>query len=121
MHRSVRGLVLGMSLLAACGDDAASPMTDAGGRTDAGMEADGGGGTDAGVPSHVLITAAEGGLVVAPDQLFALYVPPGALAADTEIGIEIVPAAMRPPEAAGALGEVYDVQPEGLTFAMPAT
>lgn len=81
-----------------------------------------GGPTDGGIPSTVRINAAEGGRVQSPDGIFTLIVPPGAIAEDTDFSITIVPRADWPAELAAMtpIGEVYDVQPTGLTFSEPA-
>lgn len=60
------------------------------------------------------ISAAEGGTVSDPDGKVQLAIPPGALAADTEISVRITG------KANGSAAPVYDFGPEGLTFLTPA-
>ena len=76
---------------------------------------------DPGPGSRVLIRAAEGGLIVADDRLFALFLPPGALAEDTEIAIKAVQPGTAPAAAAGAIGDVYQITPSDLALLAPAT
>ncbi len=106
-HTHTRALVV---LLRALGGDAPSAPTDGGAiSTDARPAA------DAFVPSRALVRAAEGGEVRSADGVFTLIIPPGSLAADTEIGVEAIDApadvASRP-----LVSAYYDVQPDGLTF-----
>ena len=56
----------------------------------------------------------EGGVVVSEDGRMALEVPPGALDETVEISIEIHAAPN------GAAGQLYAVEPFGLTFEAPA-
>src|SRR5688500_10616727 len=92
----------------ACGGDDGDDPSDAG--TDGGA-----GGT--------LIRAAEGGTVMSADGVFHLVVPPGALAEDTRISVRLVPASewvepfLEPAPGSG----VYDVQPDGVAFSIPAS
>jgi hypothetical protein len=66
----------------------------------------------------VLVTPEEGGTITSEDGRFTLQVPPGAVAAPTRISITRAPADELP----GAIsGLVYDLQPDGLVFASPAT
>lgn len=103
--------------LDAAGVDAGDASIDLGDASIGASDASG----DAGPLSATPIDAEAGGIATSTDGLFFLYVPPGALAADTEITIRILPLAERPAEAADAVSGVYEVLPEGLTFATPAT
>ncbi len=119
----ILGLAL-VVLIAGCGGDDGDSRVDAGerdGGSPDGGAGDGGAG-DAGTPSSVRIVAGEGGTVASPDGVFTLIVPPDALAEDTDVAITIVPRAEWPAEVAAnePLGEVYDVQPDGLEFLAPA-
>lgn len=86
---------------------------------------DGGGGADAGVAAApaadegqtvtVPIAAAAGGEVSSPSGSGKLTIPPGALAADTEIVLNVGPAA------GGSAASVYDFGPDGTQFSVPAT
>lgn len=65
-----------------------------------------------------LVTAADGGTIETADA--SLSIPAGALAEDTEITISVFPrptSGMPGPE---ALGPVYELSPDGLTFDEPA-
>jgi hypothetical protein len=77
----------------------------------------GGGGGDAGPTSSttttVHITAAAGGTVADPGGKTSLVIPPGALAKDTDITLALTPAAN------GAVVEVSEFGPDGLTFLKP--
>ncbi|MCZ7685007.1 MAG: hypothetical protein M5U28_42030 [Sandaracinaceae bacterium] len=77
------------------------------------------GAVDAGIPSSVRIRASEGGSVHSPDGVFMLIVPPGAIAEDTDVSISIVPRDEWPADLT-PIGELYDVQPDGLVFLTPA-
>jgi hypothetical protein len=63
-----------------------------------------------------LMPAGKGGELTAPSGRAILTIPPGALAADTEVSITQLP-----PEAGPAVGPVYDLQPDGLRLAQSAT
>ena len=63
-----------------------------------------------------MVLAATGGEVTSPSGQATLAIPPGALAADTEVTITELP-----PEDGPAVGPVYDLQPDGLQLAQPAT
>lgn len=121
-----RGLWLLAALaVAGCGGDDDASASDAG-ASDGGMPdaagRDGGGESDAGIPSSVRIVASEGGEVASPDGVFTLFVPPGAIAEDTDFSISIVPRSEWPAafDDITVVGEVYDVQPDGLVFSSPA-
>lgn len=85
-------------------------------------------GTDDSVPDEVTITAADntatetigvgGGTVVSTDGRLTLDVPQGAVAADTDISVTLVPADQRRPELEELDGDdiLYDLQPSGLQF-----
>ena len=89
-------------------------------------------GTADSAPDAVEITAedntasaqigASGGSVVSVDGTLTLDIPAGALAADEQISITAVPVSQRPSELVnlGADAVVYDMQPDGLQFAVPA-
>ena len=63
----------------------------------------------------VRVSAAAGGTVADPSGKTSLTIPPGALAADTDITLTITPAAN------GALVDVSEFGPDGLTFLKPVT
>jgi len=77
---------------------------------------------EAALPARATVRASEGGMIRSEDGAFFLYVPAGALAADTELSVELVPRDRWAPEtlASEPVGSVYDVQPDGLTFLSPA-
>jgi len=66
-------------------------------------------------PVVVQIVGAKGGTVTSADRRVQLEIPEGALSRDVEIKITEVP---RPPT--GGVGAAYDIQPDGLAFAIPA-
>ncbi len=66
-----------------------------------------------GAGTHVV--AAQGGTVAAPGGGATLTIPAGALGADTDITLSVLPAAN------GSLSPIYDFGPDGTTFATPAT
>ncbi len=73
--------------------------------------------TDAGIALGAPVTAtlgAAGGTLATTDARFAVVVPPGALAADTEIAIQPITNT-----AHGGRGQGYSLSPDGLTFAQP--
>ncbi len=63
-----------------------------------------------------LMSARQGGELTAPSGQATLIIPPGALAADSEVSLTELP-----PEAGPAVGPVYELQPDGLRFAQSAT
>ncbi|MFQ6132497.1 MAG: hypothetical protein ACE5R4_10710, partial [Armatimonadota bacterium] len=63
-----------------------------------------------------LIPAAQGGKVKSPSGKAVLTIPPGALAADTEMTMAEMPKGEGP-----TIGPVYDLQPDGLKLQQPAT
>jgi hypothetical protein len=68
-----------------------------------------------------MVTAAQGGMVCTPDQPQThIYIPPGALARDTQITIDPTDA---PAAAPGrkVVGKAYEFGPSGTHFAKPAT
>jgi hypothetical protein len=75
----------------------------------------GGGGTTTSGTTTVRVTAAAGGTVADPSGKTSLTIPPGALAADTDITLTLTPAAN------GALVDVSELGPDGLTFLKPVT
>lgn len=120
-----RGLWLLAALaVAGCGGDD-DTRSDAG-ASDGGIAdaagRDGGGESDAGIPSSVRIVASEGGQVASPDGVFTLFVPPGAIAEDTDFSVRVLPRSEWPAafDDITVVGEVYDVQPDGLVFSSPA-
>lgn len=126
LQRSALALLLSV-VLAACTKksvDPDLPGADAGTATDSGSRADSSLPADAGppLPSSGRITAAEGGALQSPDGVFVLFIPPGALAADTDVSVTALARAEWPAETAEAtpLADVYDLQPDGLTFTTPA-
>lgn len=108
---SVRfALLIGALALFGCDDD---------GEGDADGGAGGQGGSvapdpDEGETITQTITAAEGGTIATPSGSVQLQVPGGALAADTEITLEVKAAA------AGTASSVYEFGPDGLQFQAPA-
>lgn len=75
--------------------------------------------TPAGIPEGLPTFAtigASGGTLVSSDGRLTVTVPAGALAGDTEVGIQPITAT-----APGALGAAYRLTPEGRSFAQPAT
>jgi len=63
-----------------------------------------------------MISARQGGELTAPSGRATLTISAGALAADTEVSLTELP-----PEPGPAVGQVYELQPDGLRFAQPAT
>ena len=91
-----------------------------------GAGCDGGGATidPATADLHGTIGAAGGELVGAPGTEMAnvrLVVPPGALAADTQISIHPAGATTPLPATAVKCGAMYAIEPAGLALAVPAT
>lgn len=68
------------------------------------------------------IPAASGGSLASADGKLTLLVRPRSLAADTEIGVRLVPAEELPEavKALGPAGAVYELSPSGLEFEIPA-
>lgn len=113
------GLTLSVSALVACGssDPAAttgssSTTTTTGGTGGSGVGGSGVGGATAGTN----IKAADGGTVTA-DGVTA-DIPPGALAADTTITVDVTDGAGEP-DAASILSKVYDFGPNATKFSKP--
>ncbi len=89
-------------------------------------------GTDESAPDNLTITAEDntstqmigsgGGTIMSVDGSVSLEIPAGALAADEEITMTLVPAGQRPEELDGLDAEevVYEFKPDGLTFDVPA-
>ena len=69
------------------------------------------------------VAAAAGGMVASDDGLFMVEIPAGALAEDTAIAVTRLDPADWPEEFVdgAVIGEVYDLQPSGLTFDEPVT
>ena len=67
------------------------------------------------------VPAASGGSLDSSDGALSLVVPPGALAADTEIHVTPLGSRQLPPAIAGLPGEkaAYDLGPDGTTFSSP--
>lgn len=61
------------------------------------------------------VTAAAGGTVATPGDTLTVEVPPSALAADTTVTIAVAPAA------SGSATSVYEIGPDGTSFALPVT
>ncbi|MBI5527475.1 MAG: hypothetical protein HY897_14165 [Deltaproteobacteria bacterium] len=100
-------------------------VNDAGGVADGGAD-DAGGGGDTGIDggaATLVVTAAAGGTLVSADGMLTLEIPAGALAADTVVSVVGVPNDVLPLEIAerDPVGIVYDIQPDGLAFLVPAT
>lgn len=115
---------MGIAALALLGCDGGPVGPDAG--TDA-ATVDGGSRADAGdAGSGGEVTRARvgpaGGSLAAPDGIFRLIVPPGALLEETELMLRVLPSAEWPEETSGAapLAGVYELGPEGLAFEVPA-
>lgn len=70
---------------------------------------------DEGQHVEVAISAATGGEIVSPSGTGKLTIPAGALAADTTITLDVKAASE------GSVASVYDLGPDGTTFAAPAT
>ena len=66
-------------------------------------------------PSAARILASEGGTIASPDGRFTLEIPPGALASDTDMAV------LEATSSIDAIGDVYDVEPDGTAFSIPAT
>lgn len=98
---------------AGCGDSGGE-AGDLGGGADAG----GGGASEA--PVEETITADEGGRVQTEGGGAEVEIPAGALAEDTEITIDVVPAKGQP-DADRIIAPVYDFGPDGATFETPVT
>lgn len=90
----------GLFALAACSSDSSSATTPT---------------SSAGEKITVRITAAQGGTVADKSGKVSLAIPPGALAADTDISLAIGA------QANGSAGDVYEFGPDGLQFLKPAT
>jgi hypothetical protein len=97
-----------------CGDDGAGPVDDGGGGNNTLPDPVP---TAEGVPDGDPVTAtigAGGGSLASADGQLTLHVPPGALAADTDITIQPLTNT-----AWGGVGAGYELTPDGLTFAAP--
>ena len=119
---ALAALAVGAGFIVACGgsDDPSTPAP-ADGATGTATA----GSTVASPPTSVasptaMIEAAEGGAVTSEDGAVTLSIPEGALAADTQISVT----AIDTPDSlsdAPIVGQVYDLQPSGLTFLEPIT
>jgi hypothetical protein len=69
----------------------------------------------------VVVSAATGGEVASSDGSVVVAIPAGALAADTDITVEVLDPADYPPELVGmpVLGDVYSLGPDGIEFGSP--
>lgn len=78
----------------------------------------GGGGSQGEAPAAQPgnVVGPAGGRIASPSGRLVLEVPPGALPTDTEITIT-----EREPGEGPTVGPVFDLQPEGLAFSVPAT
>ena len=74
-----------------------------------------GGGTTGSSATTVRVSAAAGGTVADPSGKTKLDIPPGALAADTDITLSILP------KSGAAVVDVSEFGPDGLTFLKPVT
>jgi len=63
-----------------------------------------------------IMSARQGGELTAPSGQATLTIPPGALAADTEVSITELPSEPGP-----AVGPVFELQPDGLRFTQSVT
>jgi hypothetical protein len=115
MKRSHSWILISL-LLVSCGggDDGAGPG-DGGNNDDLPEAVPTAAGTPDGTPTSETI-GAGGGSVASSDGLFALDIPAGALASDTEITIQPITNT-----AWGGRGAGYRLTPDGLTFAQPVT
>jgi len=77
------------------------------------------GGGDDGPPTGPVTIGSEGGKLGSVDRVLELVIPAGAVAEDTVFEITLSSAPAEVP-AAEVVGNVYDLQPEGTTFAVPA-
>ncbi len=101
------GWLLGFVLAAGCSGSGSSAPTPDGPLT-----------TAIGTPMGAAVTATigpEGGSLVSGDAMLTLEIPPGALAADTEISVTPISN-----EAPTGFGGAYRLGPEGITLAAPA-
>lgn len=75
--------------------------------------------SDSGAAAPAVVTthvaAASGATVSTADGAAKLTIPAGALGADTDISLAVLPAS------AGSLSPIYDFGPDGTTFSVPAT
>jgi hypothetical protein len=97
------------------GDDAGAPQGNDGGDDSGSPQPDGG--DDSGSPqvTTVHVTAAAGGTVADPSGNTTLVIPPGALAADVDITLTVLP------KSGAAVVDVSEFGPDGLQFSVPVT
>lgn len=108
MRRRAWVLLAFLTCFCSCRDDGASP--DPAANNDAVPTSPG---TPDGAPTAGTIGTA-GGALASSDALFEVAIPAGALAADTEIGIQPITNT-----AWGGIGKGYRLTPDGLSFAAP--
>jgi hypothetical protein len=97
--------------LVACGDDSTGPPPDDGGNNPEPQAT--APGTPTGTATNAIIGAA-GGTLASDDGSFAIDVPAGALASDTDITIQPITNT-----AWGGIASGYRLTPDGLTFSQP--
>lgn len=124
-RRAVAAIVAFAFFAAGCGgsDETSGSTTTAGGTESTTTTPSSPGDAVHVVEGSGTIVATDGGVLVSEDGLFALHVPAGALAQDTEFSVTNVESADLPGPLAGVevRGAVHDVQPSGIEFATPAT
>ncbi len=112
-HTRVLALVA-LLFVFSCSDDSTAPSDDNGGGNNNNPTPQA---TAPGTPNGVATTATigpAGGTLASDDGLFAIDVPAGALASDTDITIQPITNT-----AWGGIGNGYRLTPDGLTFAVP--
>ncbi len=103
MNRTTGALSLGVIAIVAACSSASVPGAGTGTGTGTGI-----------ITGQGNVPAASGGKVATADGALTVDVPPGALAADTQITIaEIAPLA------SGAIGKTYEIGPSGTQFTIP--
>lgn len=111
--RALVGIVGGAGVVAACGGGSTSPASPP---DDAGPSVTVEAGQEGGAGVSTATIGPAGGRLVSADERLTLDIPEGAL--PNEVAIRITPVA-NPPE--GAVGPAYQLEPDGLTFAVPIT
>lgn len=99
-------LIIGVQAAGGCSGDGAESAGGVGGGANADASTDG-----SGVAAEI---GPEGGTLTSADGILTLDIPPGALSSATKIQLARLGS---PP--AGSQGPAYDLQPEGLEFALP--
>lgn len=80
-----------------------------------------GGSGDGGETVSVVVTPAQGGILVSADEQLRLHVPPGAVTDDTELTVRVLTTAEidELPAAPIAANAAYELGPDGMQFALP--